>query len=267
MKKFLLGFLLCLLALILASNAIGIPDLYVSEFSLDPSTPTQGNPVSVRVGVYNKGTDASGPFKVQWWPGENYQGPECSWSVNGLVAHGGKILTCTYSGYPSWYGSLVTKVEVDPSNRVAESNENNNVFKQTISVNRPRTPSPGSPSPEAPSQGTPDLFVSEFSLDPSTPTQGSPVSVRVGVYNKGTAASGPFKVQWWPGENYKEPAVTWPVNGLVANGGKILTFTYPGYPSWYGSLVTKVEVDTGNHVAEGNEGNNVYKQTISVNRP
>ncbi len=257
MKKLLLGLMFCLLALILASSAIGIPDLYVSEFSLDPSTPTQGSPVSVRVGVYNKGTDASGPFTVQWWPGENYQEPACSWPVDGLVARGGRILTCTYPGYPSWYGSLVTKVVVDSSNQVAESNEGNNVFKQTISVNRPGTPS----------RGTPDLYVSEFSLDPSTPTQGSPVSVRVGVYNKGTAASGPFKVQWWPGENYQEPAVTWPVDSLVANGGRILTFTYPGYPSWYASLVTKVEVDTGNHVAESNEGNNVFKQTISVNRP
>jgi len=68
MKKFVFGLMFCLLALILASSAIGI----------------------VRVGVYNKGTAASGPFKVQWWPGENYQGPACSWPVDGLVARGGK---------------------------------------------------------------------------------------------------------------------------------------------------------------------------------
>jgi hypothetical protein len=137
MKKFLFGLMFGLLVLILASNASGIPDLFVSEFSLDPSTPTQGSPVSVRVGVYNKGTAASGPFTVQWWPGENYQEPACKWQVDGLVANGGRILTCTYPGYPSWYSNLVTKVAVDPLSEVAESNENNNVYKETISVNRP----------------------------------------------------------------------------------------------------------------------------------
>jgi len=137
MKKFLFGLMFGLLVLILASNASGIPDLFVSEFSLDPSTPTQGSPVSVRVGVYNKGTAASGPFTVQWWPGENYQESACKWQVEGLVANGGRILTCTYPGYPSWYGSLVTKVVVDPLSEVAESNENNNIYKKTISVNRP----------------------------------------------------------------------------------------------------------------------------------
>ncbi len=137
MKMFLSGLMFGLLFLILASNASGIPDLFVSEFSLDPSTPTQGSPVSVRVGVYNKGTAASGPFTVQWWPGENYREPACSWVVDSLVARGGRILTCTYPGYPSWYGQINTKTVVDPSGAVAESDESNNVYLKAISVNRP----------------------------------------------------------------------------------------------------------------------------------
>ena len=137
MKKFLFGLIFCLLVLTLASSASGIPDLYVSEFSLDPATPTQGSPVSVRVGVYNKGTAASGPFTVQWYPGENYPDSACSWRVDGLVARGGRILTCTYDGYPSWYGQINTKTVVDPSGAVAESDESNNAYLKAISVNRP----------------------------------------------------------------------------------------------------------------------------------
>jgi hypothetical protein len=261
MSKFSLGLIVGLLLLILAADASAAADLFVSEFSLNPSTPTQGSPVSVRIGVYNIGNEKSAPFTVQWWPGENYQAPACTWRVDGLVARGGKILTCTYDGYPSWYSSLVTKSVVDSSGEVAESNESNNIYKQTISVNKPG----GSQSPG--SQGTPDLYVSEFSLTPSTPVQGSPVSVRIGVYNKGTAVSGPFTVQWWPGENYQAPACTWAVDSLVASGGRILTCTYAGYPSWYGSLVTKSVVDSSNSVAESDESNNIYKQTISVNKP
>ena len=36
-------------------------DLYVSEFALNPTIPTQGKPVAVRVGVYNKGNGAGRP--------------------------------------------------------------------------------------------------------------------------------------------------------------------------------------------------------------
>jgi len=40
----------------------GQPDLYISEFSFNPTTPTQGQAVEVRIGVYNQGNAAvSGP--------------------------------------------------------------------------------------------------------------------------------------------------------------------------------------------------------------
>lgn len=113
------------------------PDLFVSEFSLNPSTPIQRSPVSVRVGVYNKGRAPSGPFTVQWWAGERYPSPACSWRLDGLAAKGGRILNCTYDGYPSWYAKLVTKSVVDSSGEVSESDESNNVHKQTIRVSKP----------------------------------------------------------------------------------------------------------------------------------
>jgi hypothetical protein len=113
------------------------PDLFVSEFSLNPETPVQGSPVTVRLGVYNKGTASSGPFSVQWWPGENYRDLGCSWEVDGLVARGGRILTCTYDGYPSWYSNINTKVLVDSGGVVAESDEANNILLKPISVNHP----------------------------------------------------------------------------------------------------------------------------------
>jgi hypothetical protein len=77
------------------------PDVIVSEFSLDPSTPIQGNPVSVRVGAYNPGNDRSGAFTVQWWVGENFREPACTGRVDSMAAGGGIIITCTYDGYPS----------------------------------------------------------------------------------------------------------------------------------------------------------------------
>jgi subtilase family serine protease len=231
-----------------------MPDLFVSEFSLDPSIPIQGSHVAVSVGVYNQGNAKSRAFTVQWWAGENFKEPACAWQVDSLAAGGGRILTCTYDGYTSWYGSLITKVVVDSAEEVAESNEDNNEDTKKISVSRKSTPL------------MPDLFVSEFSLDPSTPIQGSPVAVRVGVYNQGNEKSGAFTVQWWAGENFKKPACTWQVDSLAAGGGRILTCTYDGYTSWYGSLTTKVVVDSAEKVAESNEENNEDRKKISVSR-
>ena len=119
------------------------------------------------------------------------------------------------------------------------------------------------PEPE----GQPDLFVSEFSLDPSTPSQGRPVTVRIGVYNRGTAPSGTFLVEWWPGSNFTRPATTWRVNGLPARGGRILTYTYPGYQSWYANLTSKVVVDPRDDVSEQRESNNERTVRIQVRRP
>ena len=236
------------------------PDLFVSEFALDPGTPTQGQPVNVRVGVYNQGSAAvSTGFHIDWYPGENYPSPACSWDLDSMAAGGGRILTCSYAGYPSWYGSINTRVVVDTGNTVSESNEGNNAFTQGLSVSQPGGGGSG---------GQPDLFVSEFALDPGTPTQGQPVNVRVGVYNQGSAAvSTGFHIAWFPGENYPAPACEWDLDSMAAGGGRILTCSYAGYPSWYGSINTRVVVDTGNTVSESNEGNNAYVQGLSVSQP
>lgn len=114
------------------------------------------------------------------------------------------------------------------------------------------------------SSSLPNIIVSEFSLTPSTPVRGQPVQVRIGVYNNGTAPAGPYKVEWYPGENYPQPACTWDVSGNNARGGRILSCTYPGYPSWYPSIRTKVVVDPGANVAESDEADNVRHMQIRV---
>lgn len=254
-KNSLRGLLLVpVLTLGAAFSALAGPDLYISEFQLSPNPPVQGQPVQVRIGVYNRGDTRSGRYKVYWWPGENYPRPAKSWVIDGSNARGGRILNFTYPGYPSWYANLVTKVLIRTA---TDDNKGNNLFRKTISVAKP-----GAGVAQKP--GRPDIYVSEFQLSPSIPVQGQPVRVRVGVYNRGNAPAGPYKVQWWPGENYTKPAKTWTVSGNNARGGKILTFTYPGYPSWYARLVTKLVVDTGDAVSESNEGNNVFRKVISV---
>lgn len=245
--------LACLALTSLTATAVASPDLYVSRFQLSPATPVKGQPVTVRMIVYNRGTERSGPFRVQWWPGENYTAPASTWFIDGMNARGGRVLTFTYPGYPSHYARLNTKVVVDAARQVAESDECNNVYRRQIRVAQDTT-----------AMGEPDLCVSNFEILPSTPVRGEPVTVRISVYNRGARRSGPFQVQWWPGENYTASARTWIIGGMNARGGRVLTFTYPGYPSHYARINTKVVVDSERQIAESNEHNNIYRRQLRV---
>ncbi len=133
-------------------------------------------------------------------------------------------------------------------------------------------PPTDTPTPTATSTNTPvpvaqpDLIINVLELNPATPTKGNPVDVKVQVYNIGNAvAVGPFVVEWYPGENYPSPACTWTVSNVNPTGGRVLTCTYAGYPSHYGSINTKAIADTTDTVAEGDEGNNAMTKNISVN--
>jgi hypothetical protein len=147
-------------------------------------------------------------------------------------------------------GTYCLGIIVDSFNRVPESNEENNVKCAKIQIGG----------------GRPDLYVSEFQLKPNPPTQGEPVGVRVGVYNRGDAPAGGFRVQWWAGKNFPGPACTWKVDRLPARGGRIVQCRYKGYKSWYAKLDTKIVVDVDRNVRESNERNNLTIETISVRR-
>jgi hypothetical protein len=110
----------------------------------------------------------------------------------------------------------------------------------------------------------PDLVVSKISLDPDTPFESQSVDIEVKIENQGGAVAEDFTVKWWPGKDYPSPACTWDVDDLDPGEDSTLHCTYGGYPSWYASIETKAEVDTGDDVDEGDETNNVRLKTVEV---
>lgn len=138
---------------------------------------------------------------------------------------------------------------VDAGARVSESDEDNNTACHRLRIGE----SPG------------DLAISQLKLFPWPPTQGQEVTVHVEVTNLGDAPSGAYAVAWWPGENYPEPACRWDdLAPLPPEASKELSCRYPGYPSWYGRIRTKAEIDTG---PDGNPDNNQVFHDIQVLRP
>lgn len=238
-------------------------DLQIDWIHLNPNPPVQGQPVDVEVQVYNHGNaKANGVFTVGWWAGANYtDGPHCTWNIDGLVATGGRVLHCTYAGYPSWYANLETMARADTGNVIAESNEDNNETRMTISVAKP-TPTP---------VPLPNLKISELEILPPTPVQGEPVTIQVHLSNDGNAAvTENFLVDWWAGVNYVDgPHCTWNVAGgsMAPRTELVLTCTYAGYPSWYAQIETMARADVNNTIDESNEGDNELHKFISVSKP
>ena len=103
------------------------PDLTITEFSINPPTPVQGENVHVRVRAYNAGTVDSGGFKMEWYGLSTAANPSCSWNINGgLVVDGSVLLECDYS-FASWYPVNKTSiVYIDTEDAVDEYDESNN---------------------------------------------------------------------------------------------------------------------------------------------
>jgi len=110
----------------------------------------------------------------------------------------------------------------------------------------------------------PDLVVRSINLDPAEPYKSQSIAVKVKIENQGGAIAEDFTVKWWPGEGYASAACTWDVDDLEPDDDQTLSCNYGGYPSWYPSINTKAEVDTGDDVDESNEGNNVRLKEVKV---
>lgn len=103
-------------------------DLYISEYSFD-HPPKQGEAFTVKIGIYNQGNAAAGPFWWEWWG--TTADHACRERISeGIVAHGGRIFYCTYT-YGGW-ANYETKAVADADNEVNESDEGNNTHIENI---------------------------------------------------------------------------------------------------------------------------------------
>ncbi|MBI3739958.1 MAG: SH3 domain-containing protein [Chloroflexi bacterium] len=112
--------------------AVAKPDLIVSEYSWNPDPPHMGVTFHIRIGAYNQGNGPAGAFDVQWWLSTTAPAPACTWHLDSMVAHGGRILQCDYT--PGGWANYPSQVIVDSGNDVHESNEGNNTSNQTIGI-------------------------------------------------------------------------------------------------------------------------------------
>lgn len=114
-------------------TAVAQPDLFISQITYNPDHPSKGNVVTVKVTVYNGGNAPAGPSTAQWWSAKNNPGTmKCRWAVESLVAHGGRVYTCTYTY--NGCSTYTTFAVADVTGAVDESDEGNNTLEQSLLV-------------------------------------------------------------------------------------------------------------------------------------
>jgi uncharacterized repeat protein (TIGR01451 family) len=206
--------------------------------TVNPSTPTAGDEVTIQATVRNLGAVPADGTEVA------------------IFSDSGEIVRVTLSSLPSgglavarlsWYpvpGTSLVRVVVDPDGKVPETDEGNNEHPVTIHV----TSSDLSVSP------------SDLVLDPAYPSEGSEVTVRFRVTNDEAVAAGPFDVVLTVDDELLE---TFPLeDGLVGGGNISLT------ASWIaigGRHTFSVEVDPDGNVVEEDRSDNLATRSFSVN--
>lgn len=248
-------------------DAAGGPDLIVTDIAWTPANPVAGNEVTFRAVVKNQGTSAS-PAGVKHGLNILVDGVQVNWCdtyTSSIPAGGTATLTANWgpAGKATWTaasGSHTVQVVIDDVALIAESNESNNSYSESVSVGG--------------GTGSPDLIVTDITWTPASPLTDNEISFSAVIKNQGTAASPAgtihgvlfsidgASVSW--SDNYTSSIAAGASVTVTATGGPGGKATWTGTT---GSHTVQAFVDDINRITESNDSNNTYSETISVNLP
>jgi subtilase family serine protease len=236
------------------------PDLVVTRATFTPPNPTTADRVTINVEMRNQGNGAatipSGSF--QWMAykpvGGNIGGFSPGAPIpSGITFMGGNTLVEPGTLPP---GTYQIRVKVDPDNRCAESNENNNELVVSLTIAQPQQAM------------TPDLVVTRATFTPPNPTTADRVMINVEMRNQGNgAATIPSGAPQWTADRPVGGGVGGSSNGAPIAPGIIFTagiaLVEPGSLQ-PGTYPIRVKVDPDNRCAESNENNNEVVVSLTI---
>ena len=207
-----------------------LPDLIVTNFTINPAAPVPGQIATATVTVQNKGHANAGPFRVQWQPW--WLSTPVSVQVNSL---GEGLSTNVTFNYVYWFpGKFDGTVTVDSTNWVFEIREDNNTKPVTVTVGPNHI----------------DLTITDLTIVPASPTQGEPATI-----NLGNTPAGNFMVEVNPDSLFLftpgPQTISKQVTGLAAGATTTVSFPYT-YPV-HGNVRILANVDAFNNIAESNQ--------------
>ncbi len=229
------------------------PDLLVIGDSLRfaPANPTLGDTLRVALSVRNAGTAPAGDVTVRLRKGlPDSSGPVLAPDVLLASMAGLETREVEFAFVPDDTGALVVTAELDPENRVIESNEENNECWGTIVV-----------------ASLPDLAVAreDVRFEPSAPVEGQNVEVTARVRNLTLGGAPGFSVELWNGDPMDDGAQidSTYVDSLPPEGHCDAVWLWRTAGS-AGGRELWVWADSEGAVREENEGNNVVTVPVEI---
>lgn len=225
------------------------PDLTLTagDITFGATAPTEESPVPITVTLYNNGALAATGHTVAFYAatpewGEWYIG---SAFVPGIAAGGTAQASITWdtSGFT---GDTAVRVVLDPYDRLAETNEDNNQASKSLTI-----------------LTRADLKTSFAEFSNPEPVVGETVTVTLQVQNLGQTAAGPFGLALYAGNPDDGGVLLQAANLTVSAGGQVaipLTWT----PTAAGSQRLFVVVDQGQAVNDADRSNNLAWQEVYV---
>ncbi|WP_330440164.1 discoidin domain-containing protein [Micromonospora sp. NBC_00821] len=220
------------------------PDLVVSSVTWSPTSPSEVSPVTLSAVVQNIGSASAGATTVNFSLAGAVAG---SASVGALAA--GASTTVSFNAGTRPMGSYAVSAVVDPANTIVEQNNGNNSFTAASPLVVAQAPGP-------------DLQVLSIASNPPNPAVGASVTFTVAVRNRGTSATGATTVT-----RLVAGSTTLNTNTASIAAGATVTVAVSG--SWTatsGGATITATADATNVVAETNETNNAFSQSIVVGR-
>ena len=160
-------------------NIVCEPDLVVQDIYWSPSSPKQGDTVTINVKTKNQGSENAGGFYVCYYVDGSYYDRDY---VSSLSA--GSTTTTSFT-WTADCGSHSIKAVADCYSDVEESNEGNNDRTEYINI-----------------VCKPDLIIQDIFWSPSNPKQGDTVTVNVKTKNQGSENAGGFYVCYYVDGSY-----------------------------------------------------------------
>ncbi|MEU8951153.1 discoidin domain-containing protein [Streptomyces sp. NPDC048489] len=228
------------------------PDLKVTGITNTPSAPVESDSISLTATVTNGGTKAAKATDLNFTLGGT---KAATADVPALAAGETKTVTASIGARDA--GSYPVGAEVDPSNKVIEQNEANNVFTRSDAL----VVKPVSSS---------DLVAAPVSWTPSSASAGDDVKFTVAIKNQGTidSASGAhgvtLTIQDSKGATVK--TLTGSYNGAIASGQTTAPVSLGSWTGVNGKYTVKTVIADDTNELPVKRANNTTTQSLFVGR-
>ncbi|MFJ9542175.1 discoidin domain-containing protein [Streptomyces sp. NPDC101225] len=228
------------------------PDLQVTGITNAPAAPVESDAISLTATVTNSGSKASKATDLNFTLGGT---KAATADVPALEAGETRTVTADIGARDA--GSYPVGAEVDPSNKVIEQNEANNVFSRSDAlVVKPVASS--------------DLLAAPVSWSPSSASAGDQVTFTIAIKNQGTVASASgahdvtLTVQDAKGATVK--TLTGTYDGVIATGATTAPVTLGSWTAVNGKYTVKTVIADDTNELPVKRANNTTTQPLFIGR-